>query len=267
MNATMETSRVGPGPDTEAPAPPGGTGGSEGDGQGPRPRRGWIGVDLDGTLARFEEGQPRDPSFIGEPIPRMVARVKEWLAAGEEVRIVTARADGGLAAIAAGDMAGEMYRDVELCAGFVTAWCLEHLGVALKVTAAKDYAMRQLWDDRAVQVLPNTGISLSEVYIPTVLRLRGMEHRLAALQAQAAPAPAPSSATAPAAEVDGAHLIKPNPDDHIAGHLEIGCNERGEVVINLGEDKTGHIVFSPTQARQLAHLLNSKAAQGERVRA
>jgi hypothetical protein len=51
---------------------------------------GWIGVDLDGTLAHYSEW--KGPDSIGEPVPLMLARVKEWLAKGLEVRIVTARA-------------------------------------------------------------------------------------------------------------------------------------------------------------------------------
>ena len=40
---------------------------------------GWIGVDLDGTLAKYStwnNGQ------IGDPIPAMVERVKKWLLLG-----------------------------------------------------------------------------------------------------------------------------------------------------------------------------------------
>ena len=36
-------------------------------------------------------------------------------------------------------------------------WCLKHLGQKLAVTNVKDYNMLELWDDRAVQVIPNTG--------------------------------------------------------------------------------------------------------------
>ena len=50
---------------------------------------GWIGVDLDGTLATFDAS---DPDVVGPPIPAMVQRVKRWLQEGREVRIVTARA-------------------------------------------------------------------------------------------------------------------------------------------------------------------------------
>ncbi len=39
----------------------------------------------------------------------------------------------------------------------IQAWCLEHVGEVLPVTPAKDYDMVELWDDRAVQVIPNTG--------------------------------------------------------------------------------------------------------------
>jgi hypothetical protein len=36
-------------------------------------------------------------------------------------------------------------------------WCEEHIGVRLPITCTKDYGMVELWDDRAVQVIPNTG--------------------------------------------------------------------------------------------------------------
>lgn len=47
------------------------------------------------------------------------------------------------------------------------------------------------------------------------------------------------------------------------GHLEVGINEQHEVLINLDRDRTGHIVFSPEQARQLAAVLTKKAAEAE----
>ena len=51
--------------------------------------RGWIGVDLDGTLAEYNGWQ--GPANIGAPIPAMVERVKAWLEEGRDVRIFTAR--------------------------------------------------------------------------------------------------------------------------------------------------------------------------------
>lgn len=116
---------------------------------------GWIGVDLDGTLAEYDVY--RGVEHIGPPIPAMVARVKGWLADKYDVRVFTARVDGGQAALAAGDVAGEEFRDVERVVAIIQAWCLEHIGVKLPVTNRKDYAMIELYDDRAVQVEMNTG--------------------------------------------------------------------------------------------------------------
>jgi len=42
---------------------------------------GWIGVDLDGTLAHYEGF--KGAQHIGEPISPMVERVKRWLAEGK----------------------------------------------------------------------------------------------------------------------------------------------------------------------------------------
>ena len=49
---------------------------------------GWIGVDLDGTLAQYGGW---NGGLIGDPVPLMLQRVKEWIADGKDVRIMTAR--------------------------------------------------------------------------------------------------------------------------------------------------------------------------------
>jgi hypothetical protein len=101
---------------------------------------GWIGVDLDATLARYDGWH--GPYHIGELIEPMAARVRGWLAAGIEVRIFTARAsDGNQAVVVA-----------------IQDWTEKHFGQRLTVTCMKDFNMIQLWDDRAVQVVPNTGM-------------------------------------------------------------------------------------------------------------
>jgi hypothetical protein len=56
--------------------------------------------------------------------------------------------------------------------------------------------------------------------------------------------------------------------DKIEGFLEVGCNENGEIVVNHPDLKpdangVGHIVFSPSQARNLATLLTQHAAKVE----
>jgi hypothetical protein len=113
---------------------------------------GWIGVDLDGTLAVWEPGQ--DIGTIGAPIPAMVERVRHWLAEAREVRIVTARV-----ATTCKETAGGL-DDATFAAlqeYMIYKWCRLHLGRILPVTATKDFEMIELWDDRAVQVETNTG--------------------------------------------------------------------------------------------------------------
>lgn len=107
---------------------------------------GWIGVDLDGTLAHYTEW--RGPEHIGEPIPAMVERVRGWLAEGREVRIFTAR------------VACDGWERVKRVRA-IAAWCRMHLGQELEVTCTKDMHMIELWDDRAVTVAQNTGEQLS----------------------------------------------------------------------------------------------------------
>jgi hypothetical protein len=108
---------------------------------------GWIGVDLDGTLARYDGWHGID--HIGEPVPKMLARVKGWLAEGKEVRIFTARASPQ-----AIRLNNSSVREV---IEPILEWCVKHIGCTLDVTHEKDMAMVQLWDDRCVQVIPNTG--------------------------------------------------------------------------------------------------------------
>lgn len=105
---------------------------------------GWIAVDLDGTLAHYDGWV--DIYHIGKPIAAMVDRVKLWLAAGHDVRIFTARVGPQ-----------PDVRDMSPTIAAIEAWCLEHLGKVLPITATKDLHMIELWDDRCVQLIPNTG--------------------------------------------------------------------------------------------------------------
>jgi hypothetical protein len=121
-------------------------------------QQGWIGVDLDGTLAHYDGWKGAD--HIGEPIPAMVERVKLWLAEGREVRIFTARIypialalPSGPAPVPEGQRATEAFH--ALCA--IGVWLEKHIGKKLPVTCTKDYGMIELWDDRAVRVVLNTG--------------------------------------------------------------------------------------------------------------
>lgn len=101
------------------------------------PRSGWIGVGLDGTLAR---SSPLDrPDAIGEPLPPMLRRVRHWIRSGRTVRIVTPRA---------GDAMQEQH---------IRRWCQRHRLPELAITNQIDDAMIALWDARSVGVLPDLG--------------------------------------------------------------------------------------------------------------
>lgn len=113
----------------------------------------WIGVDLDGTLAVYNRGDlyRNGHTYIGPPVEAMLERVKRWLENGIEVRIFTAR------------VSEEHPGDLKKIREAIEAWCLEHIGQVLKITNVKDYSMIELWDDRSVQVIPNTGISIRQL--------------------------------------------------------------------------------------------------------
>lgn len=111
---------------------------------------GWIGVDLDGTLAVHEDNWTYPD--IGAPVIPMVNRVKAWLAQGYDVRILTAR------------VAPEWGADaIEETRQLIEDWCLQWLNKVLIVTCSKDSKMIELWDDRAVHVVPNTGMTKEEL--------------------------------------------------------------------------------------------------------
>ena len=113
---------------------------------------GWIGVDLDGTLARYSGW---NGGAIGEPVPAMLRRVEDWLAMGREVRIFTARVAATGKRKASGEIDSQEFADAQRQA--IQAWTHKHLGVRLQVTAVKDFACVELWDDRAVGVKLNEG--------------------------------------------------------------------------------------------------------------
>ncbi len=100
--------------------------------------RGWIGVDLDQTLAYYDIWISME--HIGEPIPEMLKKVKAKLAEGVEVKIFTARA--------------QMKQAIPI----VKEWCIKHGLGDLDVTNVKDMNCVEIWDDRARQVIANRGI-------------------------------------------------------------------------------------------------------------
>jgi len=114
-------------------------------------RQSWTAVDLDGTLAEYHGWQG---DLIGDPIDPMLQRVRKMIRDGKDVRIFTAR----------------MYHDDDgRHRKAIEAWCFEHTGKVLPITNCKDYGMLELYDDRAIQVIPNIGIPIQEAIDPVKL--------------------------------------------------------------------------------------------------
>lgn len=120
------------------------------------PHKGWVAVDFDGTLATYHGW--RGPADLGEPIPPMIAMVNARLAAGDDVRIFTARAWS--------DGTPGRDRDRDLAIAAIQSWCAYHIGKVLPVTCVKDLAMWVLYDDRCVQVERNTGRIILDNGVP-----------------------------------------------------------------------------------------------------
>jgi hypothetical protein len=110
-------------------------------------REGWVGVDLDGTLAEWND--QTSPYYIGPPVTAMVDRVHKWIDAGRQVRIVTARVGANKGV------------DVDGQRKVIRTWLDTHLGRTyanqIEITNQKDLGMLALWDDLAVTVEVNSG--------------------------------------------------------------------------------------------------------------
>ncbi len=102
----------------------------------------WVGVDLDGTLAYYDEWKGIEQ--IGDPIQPMMARVKAWVSEGVTVKIFTARAS------------------IPEQIKYIHDWLEKHGLPRFEVTNIKDFGMVELWDDRCIQVISNTGMPISK---------------------------------------------------------------------------------------------------------
>lgn len=109
-------------------------------------KKGHILVDFDGTLAVWRGNY----TVLGPPILPMVARVRKWLQSGYEVKIFTARVSH------TDEVKNETIREL------LQGWCTTHIGAPLEVTNRKDFNCIEIWDDKAVTVVKDTGMSLRE---------------------------------------------------------------------------------------------------------
>lgn len=110
---------------------------------------GWIGVDLDGTLAHYDEWRGIDK--IGDPVQSMLNRVKKWISEGRTVKIFTARVSGEYV------KSSEDQKDAYEADNYIQIWLKKHGLPRLETTSLKDFGMETLYDDRCVQVEKNTG--------------------------------------------------------------------------------------------------------------
>ena len=55
----------------------------------------------------------------------------------------------------------------------IRKWCRKYVGCELPVTCKKDFGMIELWDDRCIQVIPNTGRTLADELDSQKLALAG----------------------------------------------------------------------------------------------
>ena len=98
----------------------------------------WIGIDLDGTLAYYDDVW-RGIEHIGEPIKPMIEFVKDLVSQGKKIKIFTARAKN---------------KDT---IPYIQKWLKKNNLPEFEVTNEKDFGMIMLYDDRCHQVITNSG--------------------------------------------------------------------------------------------------------------
>ncbi len=109
----------------------------------------WYGFDLDGTTFSYSGWVSH--THIGEPVQLMIDKIKSYLEEGKTVKIFTARV--------AHDGTEKAIKEAKEAEAAIKAVCLKYLGQELEVTCVKDKYCVEIWDDRAKQVIPNTGIN------------------------------------------------------------------------------------------------------------
>ena len=120
---------------------------------------GWIGIELDGTLAYSDVYSPVAMSEIGAPVTDMVAHVKDLLSQDVDVRIFTSR----------GSEMDKLQR--AMSDEQIYTWCLTHLGVTLPVTNVMDHMCLHITGARFFRNIRNSGLILQEIFVSIGLEL------------------------------------------------------------------------------------------------
>jgi hypothetical protein len=123
-----------------------------------KPQREVWAVDLDKTAALYKEGDIDrfGHAYVGGPIEEMVRRIQDALAAGIEVFIFTAR-------VSPSDDSFKQWLEATQSYEVILNWCRQHLGVDLPITNLKLRCFTRIIDDKADQVVPNTGVSVGDL--------------------------------------------------------------------------------------------------------
>jgi Recombination endonuclease VII len=110
----------------------------------------YVAVDFDGTLAVSRTKVWDGP--LGKPIPQMVSRVKKCLENGIQVRIFTARVSP-----LNKDGSSQSKEGLEKLRNRIGVWCEKYIGKRLDIVNEKTHNVIEIWDDRARQVIRDTG--------------------------------------------------------------------------------------------------------------
>lgn len=121
----------------------------------------WVGFDFDGTLVPYLVGQSRAYRTYGDipgpPIEAMLELLNKYLDQGAEVRIITARASYN-------ENGYNPNQEIDSIRRWCGIFCNSENQIV--VTNEKTPKMRRLYDDRARQVLTNTGELVMPMPLP-----------------------------------------------------------------------------------------------------
>lgn len=137
--------------------------------QGPK---GWIGVDMDGTLFTYTEWTSWDT--FGTLIKPMGDRVLQWISERKDVRIFTAR----MPLPHEQEIEQTCYKTGQKFNGVMMKKAIadhteRHLGVRLRAQCYKDLHCIEIWDDRAIGVVANTGQTLVDAAVAEMVAQKG----------------------------------------------------------------------------------------------
>ena len=118
----------------------------------------WIGCDLDGTLAVYDGW--KGWQHIGDPVEKMVGRLKSYMDRGITVKIWTARCSK--VSLAKNNLTFDQMANV------IQDWTEKVFGKRLEVVTEKDCDMLFCFDDSVIQVEPNTGEIIGSEIKPEV---------------------------------------------------------------------------------------------------